>query len=156
MNLIPNKEQNVCEKKLSKVMKRLNIEDFDFNWDRSSCYIEFKFQEQAYKLEHSIEKARKRGILLKNGMDCLIALTQSLEDLCVIIDRGTYDFETWISGMKVMPADQNVPEYEEELQLEYESLGEQDYIDYDKDEQFIPFTSRKMDRNRVIQRTYSK
>ncbi|ASF39031.1 hypothetical protein CEH05_07850 [Halobacillus halophilus] len=125
LKLMPYKEQGMVETNLVNVMKRLKIEDFTFNWDRSSCYVEFSYKEEPYKLEHSMEKARKQGIILKNGMDCLIELTQSLEDLCVIIDRGTYNFETWISGMKQQEAMNETPIYQEEFHISYKSTGEQ-------------------------------
>ncbi|MFC7063393.1 hypothetical protein [Halobacillus seohaensis] len=153
---MPHKEQSMCERKLTRVMKRLQIEDFNFNWDRSSCFIEFSYQDHSYKLEHSIEKAKKRGILLKNGLDCLIELTSSLEDLCVIIDRGTYNFETWIAGMKQSFPAQDTPDFQEEFQIRYKSFGEQSISEYDRDEQLIPFSSgssqRSFDRNQVTQR----
>ncbi|SFG46791.1 hypothetical protein SAMN05216353_14610 [Halobacillus alkaliphilus] len=123
LKLMPYKEQGMVETNLVNVMKRLKIEDFTFNWDRSSCYVEFSYKEEPYKLEHSIEKARKQGIILKNGMDCLIELTQSLEDLCVIIDRGTYNFQTWISGMKQQDAMNETPIYQEEFHISYKSTG---------------------------------
>lgn len=91
-------EQDIYEKKLKSVMKRLKIEDFNFNWNRNSCYIEFQYQENSYRMEHSVQIAREKGIILGNGLYCLKELVQSLEDLCRIIDRGTYKLETWISG----------------------------------------------------------
>ncbi|WP_101843624.1 hypothetical protein [Halobacillus sp. Marseille-P3879] len=140
---MPHKEQYICEKKLVKVIKRLKIEDFTFNWDRSSCFIEFNYHDKPYRLEHSIEQAKERGIILRNGLDCLIELTLSLEDLCEIIDRGTYKFETWISGMEQSSSDsaKEIPEFEEEFHIRYKSLGKQNLSDSKKSEEFIPFPS---------------
>ena len=91
-------DQEIYEKKLKSVMKRLKIEDFNFNWNRNSCYIEFQYQENSYRMEHSVQIAREKGLILRNGLYCLKELVQSLEDLCRIIERGTYKLETWISG----------------------------------------------------------
>ena len=100
----PHTEQDMCERRVKNVMARLKIEDFHFNWDRNSCYIEFNYQEHSYKMEHSVQKAKEKGVFaLKNGMDCLMELVHSLEDLCRIIDRGTYTLETWVNGMKQEP-----------------------------------------------------
>lgn len=136
---MPHKEQSVCERKLEKAIKRLKVEDFNFNWDRNSCFIEFSYQGEVYRLEHSIEKAKEKGILLRNGLDCLNELTQSLEDLCVIIDRGMYDFETWINGMKQSPSPEEIAGYQEEFHIKYKSLGKQDSSEVNRDEKPVPF-----------------
>src|SRR5699024_6234145 len=77
-------EQGVIEKRLMEVMKELKVDDYHFNWDRTSCLIEFHYLENNYKLEHSIEKAKKNGLILDNGLDCLMELTQSLEDISIL------------------------------------------------------------------------
>ncbi|AZB41423.1 hypothetical protein CEF21_03400 [Bacillus sp. FJAT-42376] len=152
---LPHKEQNVCELKLVKVIKRLKIEDYEFNWDRNSCYIQFIYNQEAYRLEHSIEKANAKGILLRNGMDCLNDLTESLEDLCAIIDRGTYRFETWIEGMKQSPPKSDTPEYEEEFHIRYRSLGRQPYPETRRQEELTSFHPesplRDFDENETVQ-----
>ncbi|KZZ85588.1 MULTISPECIES: hypothetical protein [Bacillaceae] len=150
---MPHKEQNVCELKLVKVIKRLKIEDYNFNWDRNSCFIEFYYKQEAYRLEHSIEKANEKGILLRNGMDCLNDLTDSLEDLCAIIDRGTYRFETWIAGMKQSPPKQEPPEYQEEFHIRYRSSGVPHYPELQRNETpFHPESPLKdFDENENVQ-----
>ncbi|MED4475432.1 MULTISPECIES: hypothetical protein [Bacillaceae] len=131
---MPNDEQSMYERKLTDVMKRLKVQDFYFNWDRTSCYVEFDYNENFYKLEHSVEKAKKKGIMLRNGLDCLVELTQSLDDLCGIIDRGMLDFETWISGMKQSPSETTVPEFQEEFEIKYKTVGRQNYTEYNTEE----------------------
>lgn len=59
---MPNDEQSMYERKLTDVMKRLKVQDFHFNWDRTSCYVEFDYNENFYKLEHSVEKAKKKEL----------------------------------------------------------------------------------------------
>ncbi|MGD6818268.1 hypothetical protein ACQCVE_14495 [Metabacillus sp. 113a] len=134
---MPHKEQDICEVRLVKVIKHLKIEDFNFNWDRNSCYIEFSYHHGKYRLEHSIDKAKERGILLRNGLDCLNELTQSLEDLSVIVDRGTYKFETWIAGMKQSSSAHE--EYEEEFHIKYRSVGKQNQSDFHRSDELDPF-----------------
>lgn len=137
---MPHNEQSVYEKRLLKVMKDLKIEDYQFNWDRTSCYIEFDYLENSYQLEHSIEKAKKNGLILRNGLDCLMELTQSLEDLCRIVNRGTYKFEAWLAGMKQSSSEQEMPEFQEEFQIRYKSLGKQNPPYYNQEE-YIPFAT---------------
>lgn len=144
---LPHKEQNVCEHRLIKVIKRLKIEDYTFNWDRNSCFIEFLYKQESYRLEHSVEKAKEKGIVLRNGMDCLNDLTESLEDLCAIIDRGTYRFETWIEGMKQPSVVHAPPEFHEEFQFRYRSLGKQQYPEFQRNEEFAPFSPENSLRN---------
>ncbi|MFG6117377.1 hypothetical protein ACGTN9_19665 [Halobacillus sp. MO56] len=148
---MPYKDQDTSERKLVDVMKRLKINDFQFNWDRNSCYIEFEYKEQSYRLEHSVEKAKRKGILLKNGVECLAALTQTLEDLCTIIDRGTYPFETWIAGMQQPASEKETPEVKEENQVSSEVSNP---TEIKNNKEFIPFrkdaTVRDFERKQVI------
>ncbi|MGJ9459845.1 hypothetical protein [Oceanobacillus sp. CF4.6] len=138
---IPNNEQSVYEKNLTVVMKCLKVQNYNFNWDRTSCFVEFHYNENFYRLEHSVEKAKKKGIVLHNGLDCLMELTQSLEDLCGIIDRGMNDFETWISGMKQSPSETKMPGFQEEFEIRYKTLRGQNSEEYNTDElkELIPF-----------------
>jgi len=155
LKMLPRKEQLIYERKLTGVMKRLKIDDYDFNWDRSSCFIEFNYQEISYRLEHSTDKAKKRGIFLRDGMDCLMELTESLEDLCRITERGTNKLETWISGMEQSSSAQDSPEFEEEFHIRYKSLGRQNHPEYNVEET-IPLAPEpslgEFDENGLIQR----
>jgi hypothetical protein len=113
----PHMEQVTCERRVSNVMTRLKIEDFHFNWDRNSCYIEFVYQEHSYMMEHSVEKAKEKGVYgIKNGLDSLMELVVSLEDLCRIIERGTYKLEDWVAGMELSSLEEDSPEMIEEYE----------------------------------------
>ncbi|ARK32312.1 hypothetical protein [Halalkalibacter krulwichiae] len=105
-----NNEQVLCERRLSRIMKHLNVSYFDYNWDRSSCYISFRYQDILYKMEHCVEHANAKGAqVLRSGLDCLIELIETLEDLCHIIDRGTYKLEVWLHGMKQTTLTETAP-----------------------------------------------
>jgi hypothetical protein len=146
---MPHKEQETCERKLIRMMKRLKIADFNYNWDRGSCFIEFKYQENSYRMEHSVQNAIEKGIVLRNGMDCLNELVQSLEGLCQIIERGTYKLETWIAGMKQSPSAEEIPEFLEEVHMKYKLIGKQKQSD--SEISLVDF-----DRNQIIQRSQIK
>lgn len=156
---VPNNEQRLYEKKLTDVMKRLKIQNYNFNWERTSCFVEFHYNENFYKFEHSIEKAQKNGIILYNGLDCLRELTQSLEDLCGIIDRGMNDLETWISGMKQSPSETKMPGFHEEFEIRYKTLGRQNYAEYNTEElkELFPFGTepslKEFTQNQIDQRS---
>lgn len=156
---VPNNEQRLYEKKLTDVMKRLKIQNYNFNWERTSCFVEFHYNENFYRFEHSIEKAKKNGIILYNGLDCLRELTQSLEDLCGIIDRGMNDLETWISGMKQSPSETKMPGFQEEFEIRYKTLGRQNYAEYNTEElkELFPFGTepslKEFTQNQIDQRS---
>ncbi|WP_332634135.1 hypothetical protein [Halalkalibacter flavus] len=150
-----SKEQDMCERKLVKIMKRLNVAYFDYNWDRSSCYIEFRYHETLYKMEHSADKATGTGVAeFKSGLDCLVELVETLEDLCQIIDRGTYKLETWLSGMQKTPLIEDKPESLENTQIKHKLSEKQNH------DEFMLDTSEpslvNFNRNKVVQRTISK
>ncbi len=158
---MPRKEPDICEKRLIRVMKRLKIEDYNYNYDRISCFIQFQYQENSYRLEHSIQKAKEKGLMmLENGLDCLTGLIESLEDLCQIIERGTYKLETWLSGMKLSTLAEESPEFLEEVHIKYKPLGKQNLSGYNRDEELIHAASESslgvFDRNHIIQRSQSK
>ena len=158
---MPHKDQDMYERKLIKVMKRLKIEEYIFNWDRSSCFIEFQYDDNVYRLEHSIQKAKEKGVIvLKNGLDCLSELVQSLEDLCQIIERGTYHLDTWLFGMKQLPLEEDTPEYLEEVHISYKSSGKQKQPEYNRNEDFNPFvpelSEEAFERNQMMRRAQSK
>ncbi|OIJ15133.1 hypothetical protein BKP37_06870 [Anaerobacillus alkalilacustris] len=160
-NWVPNNEQDVCERRLRKVMKRLKVENFNFNYDRSSCYIDFHYQNKIYRLEHSIEKAKDKGlIMLRNGLDCLSELIDSLEDLCQIIQRGTYNLETWIAGMAQSASVEEIPNYVEELHIRYKPIGKQKSAEYDRHEEMTNIAPESyledFSRNQILQRTRGK
>lgn len=113
-------EQDTVEKRVRNIMSRLKVENYHFNWDRDSCYIEFSYQEQSYRMDHSISRAKEKGVFgLKNGLDCLMELVLTLEDLCKIIERGTYKLETWVAGMEIDMEAEHFTQEEEEEEYEY-------------------------------------
>ncbi|MGJ9386211.1 hypothetical protein [Salipaludibacillus sp. CF4.18] len=157
----PHKEQYTCERRLIKVMKRLKIEDFNFNWDRSSCCIEFHYQGSSYKMEHSLEQAKKQGIvMLRNGLDCLFQLVQSLEDLSQIIERGTYKLDIWISNMKQTTVEEETTQYSEEVHIRYKSIEKPTYPEFNRGDEFVlaaPESSLgEYDQNEFTQRSKRK
>jgi hypothetical protein len=99
------------ERKLDKVMARLEIKDYNFNWDRFSCWIEFRYKGDLYRFEHSIEKAQRRGVNLKYGSDVFAQVVLALEDLARMIERGIYELSTWVAGMKYLPPPIEVPSF---------------------------------------------
>lgn len=113
---MPPKKQydspGVYEKKLERVMERLGVaqEDIYFNWDRFGGFVQFRYNGQLYRFEHSTEKARAKGHTLTYGSDAFAQVVLSLEDLARMVERGIYDLSTWVAGMKFLPPATVVPE----------------------------------------------
>lgn len=98
------------EAKLEKVMGRLDIKDYNYNWDRFSCWVEFTYHEQLYRFEHSIDNAAKHGQKVRYGSDVFAQVVLALEDLARMVERGIYDLSTWVAGMKYLPPAKDVPD----------------------------------------------
>lgn len=100
------------EAKLRRVMERLSVKkgDFNWNWDRFGGWVEFRYRGELYRFDHTVEKARSKGVKLTYGSDAFAQIVLALEDLARMVERGIYDLSTWVAGMKFLPAPQQVPE----------------------------------------------
>lgn len=105
------------EAKLKRVMTRLGIETFDWNHDRYSAFVEFRYKGAVYRFHQSLENAAQRGVRLNRSSDCFAQLVLSLEDLARMVERGIYELSTWVAGMKALPAASTIPECFRALQF---------------------------------------
>jgi hypothetical protein len=99
------------EAKLEKVMARLGIEKYNYNWDRFSCWVEFTYKGQLYRFDHSTDNAKQHGQSVRYGSDVFAQVVLSLEDLARMVERGIYELSTWVAGMKYLPPPRDVPDY---------------------------------------------
>lgn len=99
------------ERKLDKVMERLGVTDYNFNWDRFGCWVEFRYKDNLYRFDHSVEKAKSKGVQLRYGSDAFAQVVLALEDLARMVERGIYDLQTWVEGMKFLPPVIEVPTF---------------------------------------------
>lgn len=97
-------EPATYEAKLEKVMARLGVEQYDYDWSRFECWVSFEYKGQAYRFTHSVENAKEHGVNIRYGSDVFAQVVLSLEDLARMVERGIYDLSTWVSGMKYLPA----------------------------------------------------
>lgn len=98
------------EAKLRRVMQRLKVKEFNWNWDRFGGWVEFRYKGELYRFDHTVEKAKAKGVKLMYGSDAFAQIVLALEDLARMVERGIYDLSTWVAGMKFLPAPQQVPE----------------------------------------------
>ena len=103
-------DAGMYEKKLARVMERLGVEDYNFDWSRHRAWVQFRYKGQLYQFEHSVEKAKARGQKLQYGSDAFAQIVLSLEDLARMVERGIYELSTWVAGMLMLPPVQDVPE----------------------------------------------
>lgn len=96
-------EPKAYEAKLKKVMSRLGVDSYNYDWSRFECWVEFVYKGQHYRFSHSVENAKNHGVNIKYGSDVFAQVVLSLEDLARMVERGIYDLSTWVSGMKYLP-----------------------------------------------------
>lgn len=124
-------EPATYEAKLEKVMARLGVDQYDYDWSRFECWVTFTYKGQPYKFTHSVENAKNHGVNIKYGSDVFAQVVLSLEDLARMVERGIYDLSTWVAGMKYLPAGESIepcflslgftrlPKSEEEVKKQY-------------------------------------
>lgn len=96
-------EPAAYEAKLEKVMARLGVEQYDYDWSRFECWVSFTYKGQLYRFSHSVQNAQEHGVNIKYGSDVFAQVVLSLEDLARMVERGIYDLGTWVAGMKYLP-----------------------------------------------------
>lgn len=105
------------EKKLKNVMTRHGIEDDKYDWDfnRQGSWVTFWYKGQFYRFDHSVQKAKEHGCNLTYGSDTFAQIVLALEDLARLVERGIYDLQTWVEGMKALPEETSVPSFFKQL-----------------------------------------
>jgi len=103
-------EASTYEAKLEKVMQRFGADKYDYNWDRFSCWVEFWYKGQLYRFEHSIENAKQHGSDVRYGSDVFAQVVLTLEDIARMTERGIYELQTWVAGLKALPKPKDIPE----------------------------------------------
>lgn len=134
-------DANNYEAKLKRVMERLAIKEYDYNFDRHGSWVEFRYKGQLYRFDHNVEKAQLRGMKLQYGSDAFAQIVLALEDLSRMVERGIYDLQTWVSGMKYLPSVvelpsfikylgfEEIPSNEDEITARYKNLAKQMHPD---------------------------
>jgi hypothetical protein len=99
------------EKKLEMVMKRFNVESFDFDWNRKGhCWIKFTIDGELFYFSHSVEQAKAAGIELKYGSDAFAQLVLTLEDLARANERRTFVLKKILGAMAMLEPPKEIPQ----------------------------------------------
>ena len=104
-------DADTYERKLKKVMERFGVEEYDYNFDRHGCWVQFRVKGDLYRFDHSVEKAKARGVKLVYGSDAFAQVVLALEDLARMVERGIYELQTWVAGMRYLPPPVDVPSF---------------------------------------------
>ena len=134
------------EAKLKKVMARLDVEEYDYDWSRRGCWVSFTYKGGYYRFEHTIEKAREHGVKIDHGSDLFAQVVLALEDLARMVSRGIYELSTWVEGMRYLPAGEALepcfqalgfsaaPKTEDDVKAAYKRLAKEMHPDRGGDE----------------------
>jgi len=106
------------EHKLERVMERFHAEWFNYGRDRFGCFVEFRLKGQLYRFDHDVDKAKARGFKDANGKFVFSQMVMALEDLARITERGIYELQTWVAGLKCLSAPIEVPSFFRYLRFE--------------------------------------
>ena len=127
------------EAKLHRVMKRLGVQDYTWDWSRWSCWVQFRYKGQLYRFEHSVQKAQEHKQRIRYGVEAFAQLVLALEDLARLVERGIYDLQQWIEGMKALPEPlpswcailgfDHLPKTVEEVHARFRELAKQRHPD---------------------------
>ena len=104
-------DPDTYERKLKNVMARLGVDDYDYNFDRHGCWVQFRIRGELYRFDHSVIKAKARGVNLVYGSDAFAQVVLALEDLARMVERGIYELQTWVAGMRYLPPTIEVPSF---------------------------------------------
>lgn len=95
------------EAKLARVMERLGVEHYDYNWSQSrdggSCYVEMRYNGRAYRFENSAKKSEACGRGLVYVSDLFGAVVYSLEGLARAVEQGIFTLDMLLEGVPTLP-----------------------------------------------------
>lgn len=96
------------EKKLARVMERLGVEKYSYDWVNSrngnNCYVEMRYGASTYRFENSSEKSEKCGRKLTYGSDLFAAIVYSLEGLARAVEQDIFTLDMLLAGVPALPA----------------------------------------------------
>ena len=76
------------ESKLKRVMERLGVKQYKYDWSRNECFIEFNYKNQYYRFEHSLHKAAEHKQNIHYSSDLFAQLVKTLEDIARMVPHA--------------------------------------------------------------------
>lgn len=101
------------EKKLKKVMERLGVSEYRYDWNRQETYVEFLYKGQWYHFDNNFKKADQAAAKTHKRIvyvsDLFAQIVLALESLARLSEQGLYELSYWIEGMKMLPQAASIP-----------------------------------------------
>ncbi len=96
------------EAKLARVMDRLGVEKYDYNWSQSrgggSCYVEMLYKGSTYRFENTAQKSAECGRGLTYVSDLFGAVVYALEGLARAVEQEIFTLDMLLAGVPSLPA----------------------------------------------------
>lgn len=91
------------EQKLGRVMGRLGVQVYDYDWSRRGCWVQMVYAGRAYRFENSVDKSAESG-RLSNVTDLFAQIVLSLEGLARAIENGIFTLDMLMAGVPALSA----------------------------------------------------
>lgn len=103
-----NGDLDFFERKLGRVMERLGVEKYQWDWSQSragaTCWVEMRYGASAYRFENSSRKSSECGRGLIYASDLLASIVYSLEGLVRAVEQGIFTLDMLLVGVPALPA----------------------------------------------------
>lgn len=101
------KNAEYYEAKLTKVMTRLGVETYSYDWNQrrgeAECYVEMRYGGRTYRFENSSTKSAETGRGLKLVSDIFASVVLSLEGLARAVEQGIFTLDMLLEGVPALP-----------------------------------------------------
>lgn len=92
------------EEKLARVMNRFGVDDYTYDWSRSSCFVQMQLHGRVWRFENSISKSEECGRNLKYVSDLFAEIVLTLEDLARATEKKLVSLDMLLQGIPSLPA----------------------------------------------------
>ena len=116
--------------KLINIMKKLNIDKYNYRFTDENAFINFKHGYSWYQLDHTIEKAKKSNAGITSGTDLFAELVLTLEELYHINERNIISFKKLFEPFELKAGTVDLPECFIKLGFDGRYLPLKKNIDY--------------------------
>lgn len=97
------------EQKLGRVMNRLGVQVYDYDWSRRGCWVQMVYAGRAYRFENSVDKSAESG-RLSNVTDLFAQIVLALEGLARAIENGIFTLDMLMAGVPALSAAADIPD----------------------------------------------
>lgn len=97
------------EQKLGRVMNRLGVQVYDYDWSRRGCWVQMVYAGRAYRFENSVDKSAESG-RLSNVTDLFAQIVLALEGLARAIENGIFTLDMLMAGVPALSSAADIPD----------------------------------------------